>query len=1001
MKKILILILCFVMVFSVSGAVNAADYEINETITDFNQLGEKWTLAKSHYIMSDGKLNLAVNSDGKLEWGTLHYGEMIYNYEISATADIQGVDKQLWQAGFIGARITAKGAIWDNGAWFGMREDNRLDVRINGTNNEVSIPFSFENERKAKLVDDGKTLEFYGVDGGKDVLLAVVEQKNGGTVIYDGKGKETAFVEKTLANFGYVGFMSHFKETIYSEITLKAQSVVDKGEMHKVIAPLVDSTAVPTVGGTAVNKIFKDIDNVNWAWEGIAALNARGVVSGTAPGVFDPEGTLTKEQYIKLVAGGFELMDASAKTSFSDVAEGEWYCSYVASAEKAGLLEGIYSGRLGVGEPISREDMVTIALRALKAKNVSLFYKKDAIKFADESSIAPYAKEAVTELYRAGIVNGVTDTTFEPKGTATRAAAAKVLCGLLNYIPNTNIRDTMPDTWVGIDDVDRLLYTTADVGDTKKEKYVGMFFYYWHESHVNEIYDNMKIKAVSLGEDRPWGPVNAYHYCQEPYFGYYRNSDEFVIRKNMQMLSDAGVDFIYLDTTNAQIYPQTLANTLKVMREMQNEGKKVPKFCFTFNTNAESTLETAYNQIYSKRLYEDLWFMWEGKPLVLCPLNQVPDYLQDFFTVRHSWAYGFTDWWGLEGEGYKKWPWLAAYPQPYGWSEAPTKPEQLVCATAQHPTDNIGKSFHNGAQPVERRTAEGLYFAEQISRIKEVQPKVVMFTQWNEKIAMRFANRGNMARRGDEEPVLNGSYFVDAYDDEYNRDIEPVKGTYGDNYYYQMVNAARIHRGVRKAPETDKKQTMAIANDFGFWQTLSEVYYDDSYDIPHRDSTAVGKTIIKYVETSGRNDFVESRVARDDENVYFYVKTQDAITSPDANDKSHMILMLNTDGDYNTGWNGYDYIIGRARTKDGYLSVEKCTASDNWQWKVIAKAKYAENGNEKHLAIAKTDLGIEGDQFVIDFKWTDNVPDNPDIMQFIDKGDCAPNGRFNYRFTAK
>ncbi len=1000
MKKFLSFIICILMVLSLAGTATAEEYGIVDITTDFNQLGSEWALARSYHIRSDGKLDLAVGTDGKLEWGTLHYNEMIQDYELSATVDIEGIDKQVWQSAFFGSRITTKGAIWDNGLWIGVREDNRIDVRVNGTNNEVAIPFSFENERTAKLVDDGKDIKFYGVEKGKEVLLTRVVSDDGKTVIYDGKGKAVTTVESALAPFGYVGFMSHFKETVFSEVSLRAKGPIDKSEMHKVIAPLVGYQSVPAVGGTAVNKIFKDIDHVSWAFEGIAALNARGVVSGTAPGVFDPDGTLTKEQYIKLVAGGFELMDATAETSFSDVAKGEWYYSYVASAEKAGLLDGIYSGTLGVGEPISREDMVTIALRALKAKNVSLFYKNEAINFEDSASIAPYAKEAVTELCRAGIVNGVTETTFEPKGTATRAAAAKVLCGLLNYIPNTNIRDTMPDTWVGYDNIDRKLYTTEDVGERQKEKYVGMFFYIWHENSVKEVYDNMKIKAISLGEDRPWGPENAYHYCQEPYFGYYRNSDEFVIRKNIQMLSDAGVDFLYLDTTNAQIYPQVLSNMFKVMREMQNEGKRVPKFCFTFNTNAESTLENAYNQIYSKRIYEDLWFMWEGKPLVLCPLDQVPDYLQDFFTVRHSWAYGFGDWWNLDGEGYKKWPWLAAYPQPYGWSKAPTIPEQLVCATAQHPTDNIGKSFHNGAQPAERRTEEGLYFAEQISRIKEVKPQVVMFTQWNEKIAMRFANRGNMGRRGDEEAVLNGSYFVDAYDDEYNRDIEPVKGTYGDNYYYQMVNGARIQKGVRKAPETDKKQTMTIGKDFGAWQTVSEVYYDDSYDIPHRNSTAVGNTVIPYVETSGRNDIVESRVARDDSKVYFYVKTQDEITVPEASDKSHMILMLNTDGNYDTGWYGYDYIIGRARNGE-YLSVEKCTASDTWQWKVVARATYTQAGNEKHLEINKADLGIEGDKFVIDFKWTDNVPDNPDIMQFIDKGDAAPNGRFNYRFTAK
>ena len=166
----------------------------------------------------------------------------------------------------------------------------------------------------------------------------------------------------------------------------------------------------------------------------------------------------------------------------------------------------------------------------------------------------------------------------------------------------------------------------------------------------------------------------------------------------------------------------------------------------------------------------------------------------------------------------------------------------------------------------------------------------------------------------------------------------------------------------------------------------------------HRDHLAIDRKT-KYIDESGRNDFIESRAARDDENLYFYVKTRDNMTFAKKNDKMHTVLLLNTDGDYTTGWYGYDYVIGRARI-NGVLSVEK-NLNNSFDWKVVATAPYVTKGNEKHLSVSKEAIGIEGNAFTVDFKWADNQPESLQIMDFIDKGDAAPNGRFNYRFEAK
>ena len=78
---------------------------------------------------------------------------------------------------------------------------------------------------------------------------------------------------------------------------------------------------------------------------------------------------------------------------------------------------------------------------------------------------------------------------------------------------------------------------------------------------------------------------------------------------------------------------------------------------------------------------------------------------------------------GWFGDGRDRWPWLDHYPQKPGW-HTPGKPEQVPVAVAQHPVTNIGRSFHNGAQPPPEKQdpARGWCFEEQWKRALEVDP---------------------------------------------------------------------------------------------------------------------------------------------------------------------------------------------------------------------------------------------------------------------------------------
>ena len=147
------------------------------------------------------------------------------------------------------------------------------------------------------------------------------------------------------------------------------------------------------------------------------------------------------------------------------------------------------------------------------------------------------------------------------------------------------------------------------------------------------------------------------------------------------------------------------------------------------------------------------------------------------------------------------WHWEATYPQLYGYTTDPKKPEQVNVSVAQNlrvgdgQVTNMsagnarGRSFHDGAMDRSPGAVDrGLNFQEQWGRALTLDPPFVMVTGWNEWIAGRSGRPGG--------PVE----FVDQFDEEYSRDIEPMKGGHGDNYYYQLVANVRRYKGVEPIP---------------------------------------------------------------------------------------------------------------------------------------------------------------------------------------------------------
>ena len=193
-----------------------------------------------------------------------------------------------------------------------------------------------------------------------------------------------------------------------------------------------DNVNKETLPTTIALEIFEDIDGYEWAKQAIICLAEQKIVSGKEKTKFFPGDMVTREEMAAMLVRAFVKDAESADISFSDTQEDAWYSDYLEKAVGAGIVQGYDDGRFGVGEYITRQDMVVMITRTMDYAGLSIDAKADGNLFTDDDSIADYAKDAVYKLKYAGIVNGVTVDAFAPNDNANRAQAAKIIFALLN-----------------------------------------------------------------------------------------------------------------------------------------------------------------------------------------------------------------------------------------------------------------------------------------------------------------------------------------------------------------------------------------------------------------------------------------------------------------------------------------------------------------------------------------------------------------------------------------
>lgn len=237
--------------------------------------------------------------------------------------------------------------------------------------------------------------------------------------------------------------------------------------------------------------------------------------------------------------------------------------------------------------------------------------------------------------------------------------------------------------------------------------------------------------------------------------------------------------------------------------------------------NSLVSLRQLYNDVYKPGRYENLWFRWKGKPLIMAYPDNLTDSpedraIADFFTFRPGQP-DYVN--GPFPNRNDQWSWLEIYPQ-HGYVKGPDGGfEQVSVGLAQNTSfafkghcnafntkETFGRNFSmlNGFDPRVDGYLYGWNFQEQWNRAFELDPELVFVTEWNEFIAGQwlpehgwdgFRSRSSICSIRITAAISNRTESW---------------GDKGDAYYLQLVDNVRKFKGMTPPEKASAPQTIKI-----------------------------------------------------------------------------------------------------------------------------------------------------------------------------------------------
>lgn len=288
--------------------------------------------------------------------------------------------------------------------------------------------------------------------------FSIVSQALKGKILYvDDKIIITSYSAYLRSNYARLGDIPVYMDDLYVDGSKNAYNpgsykwAIKKTSIYKILKSMVNKT--PEGDGFNIDDYlvsdeetgqqpgdtvtFSDI-STHWAKSDIEFLAARQIVKGEGAdgSIFSPDNRITRAEFVAMLVRALGVDGSTAgNTAFPDVDSKSWYYSSVMTASSVGLVSGYENGHFAPDATITREEIASLSVRALKYMKVQLDTAgSNALSaFYDRSSISGWARDNAAIAVQTGIIKGMPGGKLAPGSMTTRAEGAAILKRLLDY----------------------------------------------------------------------------------------------------------------------------------------------------------------------------------------------------------------------------------------------------------------------------------------------------------------------------------------------------------------------------------------------------------------------------------------------------------------------------------------------------------------------------------------------------------------------------------------
>lgn len=179
---------------------------------------------------------------------------------------------------------------------------------------------------------------------------------------------------------------------------------------------------------------FIDVDENDWFYDAVTYVYSEGMMDGVSDTQFAPNSNLTRGMVVTMLYRLEDEPRVTGSSGFDDVASGAWYADAVTWAAENGIVNGVSDAEFAPNDNITREQLAAILYRYAEYNDYDVSGRDDLSEFTDRDSISGYALDAMRWAVDEGLITGITDTTIEPQGTATRAQAATMFMRFMSTV---------------------------------------------------------------------------------------------------------------------------------------------------------------------------------------------------------------------------------------------------------------------------------------------------------------------------------------------------------------------------------------------------------------------------------------------------------------------------------------------------------------------------------------------------------------------------------------